>query len=394
MTPIRRLLVICFASAGWAFSFGVGTQAVTHWLNAHGASNFVIGLNHSTYYLGIALASLFVPALTRRFGTGCAPAGMILAGLSLILFPCWTESSWWFGLRFLAGVAGALSLIPLEAQVSRESDPTERTRNFSFYAVALTLGGALGICAGLHFYEISPKLAFSLGGCVPILSAAILSRAMKQTIPAHSPGPRGAVAWSNNFLSYGTAWCQGFLEGGLVAFLSLYLVSLGMSKDVAGLQMAVTLIGVIVFQVPVAWLADRLGRTPLLLTCYAMAAVTLAALPWLQLSWALAVCLFFLGAWSGAMYPLGLALLGDRIPEANLARAYAWYMAMECVGSQIGAAAMGEARDRWGQASMFWVGFAAVVGVVASWAVLVGVQRWRAAPSGAVGVQDTDRQAA
>ncbi|MBI3410543.1 MAG: MFS transporter [Planctomycetes bacterium] len=393
MTPFRRLLVICFTSAGWAFSFGVGTQAVTHWLNAHGASNFVIGLNHSTYYLGIALASLLVPGLTRRFGAGCAPTGMMLAGLSLVLFPWSTGAPWWFGLRFLAGVAGALSLIPLEAQVSRESDPAQRTRNFSFYAVALTLGGAAGICAGLHFYEINPTLAFSLGGCAPILSAAVLVRALKQSNPATAFKPRGAVAWSDNFLSYGTAWCQGFLEGGLVAFLSLYLVSLGMSKDAAGLQMGVTLVGVIAFQVPVAWLADRVGRTPMLLTCYAMVAIGLAALPWLQLSWALAVCLFFLGAWSGAMYPLGLALLGDRLPEASLARAYAWYMAMECVGSQLGAAAMGEARDRWGQESMFWVGFAAVLGVVAAWVVVLGVQRWRTWRSPACKVE-SERQAA
>jgi len=132
----------------------------------------------------------------------------------------------------------------------------------------------------------------------------------------------------------------------------------------------------------------------MLLACYAMTAIALAALPWLQLSWALAVCLFFLGAWSGAMYPLGLALLGDRIAEANLAKAYAWYMAMECVGSQLGAAAMGEARDHWGQASMFWVGFAAVVGVVAAWVTVLCVQKWRSLNCGVTREEDADRKAA
>jgi hypothetical protein len=46
-----------------------------------------------------------------------------------------------------------------------------------------------------------------------------------------------------------------------------------------------------------------------------------------------------------------------------LARGYALYMAIECVGSLTGAPAMGAARDLWGDGAMFPVG-AAVVGLV------------------------------
>jgi hypothetical protein len=73
------------------------------------------------------------------------------------------------------------------------------------------------------------------------------------------------------------------------------------------------------------------------------------------------------------MYPLGLALLGDPASDAGLARRYAWYLAMECVGSQLGAAGMGRARDVWGEGAMFAVGFAAVSLVLAGW----GAFRWR-----------------
>src|SRR5207249_4118729 len=95
----RSLLAICLATGAWSFSFGLGSQVITHWLNDQEPgvslrigstilrSNAVIGLNHSTYYLGIAMASLAVPWLTRRLGNACAPAGMILAGVSLALFP-------------------------------------------------------------------------------------------------------------------------------------------------------------------------------------------------------------------------------------------------------------------------------------------------------------------
>ena len=46
----RSLLVIGAASAGWAFSFGVGSQAVSHSLKSQDISDTVIGLNHSFYY--------------------------------------------------------------------------------------------------------------------------------------------------------------------------------------------------------------------------------------------------------------------------------------------------------------------------------------------------------
>src|ERR1700722_10584629 len=75
---IRSLSLICVASAAWAFSFGLGTQVVSHWLTALHESETVIGLTHSFYYFGLAIASCAVPWMTRRLGVkGCAALGMI-----------------------------------------------------------------------------------------------------------------------------------------------------------------------------------------------------------------------------------------------------------------------------------------------------------------------------
>jgi MFS family permease len=140
--------------------------------------------------------------------------------------------------------------------------------------------------------------------------------------------------------------------------------------------MGVTMVGVILFQVPVSWIADRFGKMATLLGCYGMVASGLLVMPWMADSLALAVLLFSFGACTGAMYPLGLSLLGDRVQESSLARAYSWYLAIECLGSVGGAAVMGVARDAWGETAMFGVGFSAVVGVLVIW---IGLQ-FRAAP--------------
>lgn len=370
----RTLLVVCLASAAWAFSFGVGSQVVSHWLHAHDASNTVIGLNHAVYYLGLALASLAVPRLLRRHGSRAAAWGMVASGLTLAAFPWGGGVPGWFVLRFLNGCAGALSLIPLETLVSKDSPAEQRTRNFGFYAVALTLGGAVGIGAGLHLYEPGQTFPFYLGATFPVVAGLVLAARLPSSPTADEPTAATPFGWRRHFLSFGTAWYQGFLEGGMLAFLSLYLLAQGLSADLAGGLMGVAMVGVILFQVPVAWLADRLGGLSVLLGCYAVVALGLALMPFLTDWLWLGMCLFLFGACSGAMYPLGLSLLGGRGRESELARAYAWYLALECVGSQTGAAAMGPARDLWGEASMFAVGLAAMLPVLLPWLLLRGTK--------------------
>jgi MFS family permease len=365
----RNLIRICLATAGWAFSFGLGSQLTTHWLKDVAASDTVIGLNHACYYLGVALASLLVPTLTRRLGRACAPLGMVLSGLSLAVFPWGGGTLGWCGLRLLNGGAGALCLIPLETLVSQDSPAGQRTRHFGFYAVALTLAGAAGIWAGLHLFEPGNVLPFFLGAVSPVGSSLLLL-SLRRSPSVATTADAPPLAWAARHLSYGTAWSQGFLEGGMLAFLSLYLLSRGLSADTAGGLMGATMIGVILFQVPVAWLADRLGRLPVLLACYAVVLAGLLLVPWCQDTGLLTALLFLFGACCGAMYPLGLALLGDHGSEHALSRSYACYLAMECVGSQMGAAAMGRARDVWGEWAMFPVGAAAVGGVLLSWGAI------------------------
>jgi MFS family permease len=374
---LRALVVICLASAAWAFSFGVGTQAATLLLAGAGLDEASIGLNAGTYYLGMALAGLAAPALLRRWGSGCIAAGMVLFGGALALFP-WTDvRAGWFGLRFLQGTGGALSLVPLEAYLSQASPAEHSSRNFGFYAVALTLAGALGLDVGLHLYGPSSIFPFTLaagsalGGALLVLFGLPVLPA--DSAPLEETGPLG-LRLGKTFLSYGTAWVQGFLEGGLLTFLPLYLLSLGLAQESVGDLVGAALIGVILFQVPVGWLADRLGKAPVLLLCYAGVLLGLALVPCCGPGPWLAVWLFLLGGCSGALFPVGLALLGEGLTEARLARAYATYLSLDCIGSVVGPVAMGRAQQWAGRPGLFVAGGAAVIVVLVSWLALRGLR--------------------
>jgi MFS family permease len=74
------------------------------------------------------------------------------------------------------------------------------------------------------------------------------------------------------------------------------------------------------------------------------------------------------GGCCAAIYPLGLALLGERTPPPALARANAWYLASNCAGSLSGPVLMGAAIDLTGShLALFAVGMAAVALVLAVW---------------------------
>jgi MFS family permease len=386
------------ASVLWAFSFGLGAPLASLWLQDAGYGPTVIGLNTGVYYLGIVLAAGFIPRLMHRWGRTALIVGMLASGVTVAWFPWGGSLAGWFVLRILNGFASALSLIPLETLVNRTSPDEQRARNFGIYAFSIALGIALGELVGMPMYPVVPRLAFLLGGFTALLAGMVVRAWL--TWPALAEEPRHgrtSLAFDRNILSFGGAWSQGFLEGSMMALMPIYLLAIGLSDQGAGWLMGGIIIGVILFQVPVAWLADRFGRTAVLLGCYGVTGAALAALQG-GISWpGLAVCLFLAGACSGAFYPLGLALLGERLPSASLGRANAWYLAINSLGSVVGPVLAGNAMEQFGHAAMFAVGNAAVLGVIAIWALL-RLYEWFAvagpAPEGLPQVSTENRSAA
>jgi MFS family permease len=365
---VRALLVLCLVSAGWAFSFGLGAPLASLWLNDAGYTDSVVGLNTGIYYLGIAGTAIAVPRLMRRMGRTCPALGFALSAATVMLFPWAGGLFGWFALRLLNGIGGAMSLIPLETYVNRHSPPEQRSRNFGFYAVAIAIGWALGNLLGLQMYDGAARSAFVLGGIVTLLALPLLWRELPWPAePTVERGERAPLRWRRSLLSFGSGWGQGFLEGTMVSLLPIYLLFVGMTKNEVSWLTSGIMIGVILFQVPVAWLADRLGRARVLLACHAVVLAGLIALPFCSNRLLLSICLFLVGACSGAFYPLGLSLLGEQVRDAALARASACYLALNCLGSLVGPIVAGVVMDSYGKAAMPASGIAAGMFVLGIW---------------------------
>lgn len=371
MPSNRWMVPLCLTSLLWGFSFGLNAPLASLWMQDAGCSDTLIGLNTSAYYLGIAVAACAVPWLMRHCGHCSLFLGMVASGLTCVAFPLGESLPGWFLVRGLNGIAGALSLIPLETYVNHTSAPHRRAQNFGYYAFCIALGMGLGTLVGTQMYALLPRTAFLIGGVAAILGGVVvlgwrpeLAHALEEL---STPMP---VKVARNFLSFGSAWSQGFLEGGMVALLPVYLLAAGFSEDGMSWLMSGLMIGVILAQVPVAWLADKLGRTLILAGCHvvALGGIGLLMIP-AGTAW-LGFWLFAVGACSGAFYPLGLALLGERVPSKGLPRATAWYLAINCLGSLMGPMIAGAAMDHFGRHVLFLTGGAAVLLVLGTWIVL------------------------
>jgi MFS family permease len=387
------LALLCLASLGWAFSFGLGAPLSSLWLKQAGLSAAAIGLNTSLYYLGVAVAAPLVPWLMRRGSRACVLAGMLLDAFTTALFPLCDGAPAWHLLRAIGGIGTALSLIPMETLVNHNAPPDRRARDFAVYAVSVALGITLGSVVGVPLFPHVPRLAFALGGLVTLLASAVVWLAVPARHLEADKGTRrqgdkekDTAAGSSvplspcllvplsaskaGLLGFGTAWAQGFLEGGTLTFLSIYLLALGHAEATVSALLGALFAGVVLAQLPVAWLADRLGRLRVLLACHALLLVGLACVPWARPAGLVGGWLFVLGACCGALYPLGLALLGERTPAEGLARANAWYLACNCAGSLSGPLVIGLAIDAFGLRAQFAAGALAVLAVLAVWAVV------------------------
>jgi MFS family permease len=363
--PRRELALLCAVSAGWAFSFGLGAPLASLWLAGRGCEPTVLGLNTAAYYAGIALAAVYLPRLMVRSTRGCVVAGLLLSALTTALFPVVDNLFCCFVLRAAGGAGTALCLIPLETLVNHNAPARYRARDFGFYASAVASGIGLGTVVGLPLYAYAPRLAFALGGLLPLLAAPTAWRRLRaEGLTEETADDDGTAILRGNSFGFGTAWAQGFLEGGMVTFLSVYLVGLGHSEATAGVLMGVLFLGVIAFQVPVALLADRGGRVRVLLACHILVLGGLVLVPLFTAVVPLGFLLFLVGGSCAALYPLGLALLGERLPPAVLGRANALYLACNCAGSLSGPVIMGLAMRLGGPYALFATAAGAVVVVL------------------------------
>jgi MFS family permease len=141
---------------------------------------------------------------------------------------------------------------------------------------------------------------------------------------------------------------HAIFDGGMLGFLSVYGVRSGLSIESGALLLTVLSFGNVFFQIPIGWIADKVGKTRMMLACFVFSIAGLAVLPMgITASWVWPL-LLFLGASGFGIYTIGLAQLGDRFRGADLIAGTSAFSTAWGLGALTGSVVCGLAMDRFG----------------------------------------------
>lgn len=335
----------------FGFALGLMFPLLSLLMEKHGAAPQVIGYNTAMQPLGIFVAGFFVPQMTRRFGTKPVAIFAALLVAAMILAYPFTDIFWtWFVLRAIQGFAVAILFSVSEAWVVEAASGSARSRIMGVYTGILSLSFGLGP-ALISYTGIDSPLPFFIGAAVLLAS----------TVPMFFYRPTEVFATDaeeSNLSMIGFARLAPILivavgmfaiiDAANLGLLPVYGVKKGLSQETAALMLTAFIVGNIVLQFPIGWIADHWSKRGMMVVCAIATVIGSALIPTAFGSWAIWPVLVVTGAASAGIYTLALAELGDRFSGHELLAGTAAFSAMWGAAALFGALLGGWAMDSFG----------------------------------------------
>lgn len=224
-------------------------------------STTVTGLVMSGYFLGLILGCHLVPKMVGRVGhirTFGALAS--LASTAILVQAVFVNPLAWWGMRLVTGFSYSGLYIVAESWLNEASDNGTRGKLLSFYML-ISLGGLAGGQLMLNLsspegYElfVLASLLISIA-VIPILLSATRAPQYEtmeniSIIQLYRVSPLGVFGMLVNGMCYGAIFGMG----------AVYGTEVGMSTHQISIFMGVLIVGGFVFQYPLGWISDTVGR--------------------------------------------------------------------------------------------------------------------------------------
>ncbi len=365
-----RLLLPVFAACGAiGLQAGVALPLVPLALERQGADNLTIGVVAAAWAIGMLATASHIPRLAARFGAVPFIIAAVVAGSAITVAYTLTDSVIvWFVLTFLHGVVGGVPWVVSEIWMNVVVEEKRRGRVMGVYAMLVALGLALGpfVLQIVGVYGPAPFLtcaALALLVALPLLPYWKTAPLIEHTADS---GYRTVIVAAP--LAMLAAFACGLGEQVAFSFLPVYAVGAGVSAQTGALWLSAFVIGNVILQWPIGWMADHFDRRVVLAGCTLAAAVLVLLLPAVSAQSLMIVGLIMLwGGLSFAIYPVGLALLGQNFVGGDIARANTAFSMLYIVGGLIGRPLAGAAMDAAGDPGLGWTLaiFYSIAGIVA-----------------------------
>lgn len=317
--------------ASWALLFGVGFMMLGNGLQGtllglratlEGFPTFVTGIVMSGYFVGIFLGSVLAPRLVQRVGHIRVFAALAsLASISVLIHGIHVSAVSWTMMRLVTGLCYAGLFVVAESWLNDRASNETRGQVLSVYMVITTLG--LG--GGQFLLNLGNPMQSDLF----VLVSIIVSIGLIPILLTARPAPAFGVATTMSLrelyraspLAVISNCLTGMAHGTIFGLGSVYAVQSLESVELVSLFMASFLLGSLITQWPVGWLADRINRR-VIIAGLCVIAVIGSILPLFldQGSVLYFASIVLLGGAAMPMYSLSIAYANDRLkPEQIVA---------------------------------------------------------------------------
>jgi MFS family permease len=326
-----------------------------------GATASVVGTSTMLQSTAAFIASLVSPTLMFAVGNKRVLAGsLLLCGVTMGLYALAADIPSFFVYRALNGFAMGAIFVATEATLIAESDPSTRARTMGIYMMSLSAGAALGPVVGFPLFEWKAALPYLAGAGVCLASCAVVvSFVPAIKIPKRPSGrtfPMIRIA-----VPLGSALVYGFILEGIFALVALYLKKIGLSPFEMGTVVASFDLGGIILLYPLTRLADAAGKMRFIAAAALVCTLFFLVVPSFPIFLVLAVLTFVGGGIINAIYPVGLAIVGDELTEPFYPRAAALLGAAFYMGGIGGPVVLSRAMDLFGYDFLFYAAAASTL---------------------------------
>lgn len=323
-------------------------------LDQVGASATEIGLNSAVQAVGVLLAGIYGPRLYQRHGAVRTIVASTMVNALIDVAMAFSVDPWlWLPYRFLGGFSGATVFVIGEAWIVQATPDAIRGRVLAAYGAGVAAAFAIGptIVPAVGISGLAPY--FTLAGITMLTLGPMWLARHDAPKPVGTKPPPLIGTLARAPVAAVAVLFFGVMESAQFTNLPLYALRSGLDQDGAAWLVATIGAGGIVLLAPMGWLADRMNRRTLLRLAAMAGAIGYALLPFaIDDALARSVLLFLIGGIAGSLYPVSLALLGERFSGDDLAAATGAIVGMYALGALIGPPALGAIMDMGGPSAM------------------------------------------
>ncbi|MFT5112004.1 MAG: MFS family permease [Parasphingorhabdus sp.] len=334
----RNLIAACAAITVFGFAFGTTYPLLSLLLEDRGISTNMIGINAAMMPIGILLFSGVIPIISQRYGSRIVAILAALITAFLVLgYKIFDSLEAWFILRLLQGMSISTLFVLSEAWIVQFSSDQHRGRIVAIYGsiLAASFGAGPALIGWIGIHGWAP---FIIGFIVVLAGVVPLFYIDESKSPAAEETAASSIM---SFMPKAPTLLLavvifGIYDAAVLSLLPIYGLQSGLDLPTAANALTALIVGNVIFQFPIGWLADKYPKRLILGCCAGLTAVFMAMLPWVigkPLMWPV---LILAGTFGYGIYSVSLAALGDRFRGQELVTGSSAFAVMWGIGALVG----------------------------------------------------------